>query len=280
MYRYFEEEYSQIDLTGSVTCKSWMESWIFTTPDDKVLLEDMYESFCPCLESLRGHCDGCDHALNCIPITFHEMTMLEAFDQVCFDQLILNRDCLNYIGYIAIEVGTQNFTAASMCYSAIELSANLYSLTDNLKDLMCGCLGPAATLLSDDSYQSSNFELALTCIDDAFAMDLADCPEELYDGDSYTVPVSKTSDINVYMIGERVEMDESEISITGDKEVVTDEGTENFALTKTVRFSSMNNGDSSSAWKTVSIVEVVALVVLSISAIMLQRSKKMAEYVH
>jgi len=270
MYKYLEEEYSQIDLEGSVTCKNWVEAWIFTTPDDKQLLEDMTDSFCPCMETLRGHCDGCDWVLNCAPITFHQLTMLEAFDRLCNDDKLENRDCINEIGYVAIELGTLNFTAASMCYSAMDLGSSLSNLTDNLQDLMCGCLGPAYTLLQDDDYQHENFLNALSCIDDTFSMNLADCSNELYDGDSYWVPVSTnfvpskvlTSDAATKIDIEEIEL--TEISSSASNEI------------KNVEFS-VDYWDSSSVWKPITIAEVVALICLSASAFGLNQKRVKAE---
>lgn len=268
MYKYFEEEYALIDLEGSVTCKNWMESWIFTTPDDHQLLEDMTDSFCPCMETLRGHCDGCDWVLNCEPITFHQLTMLEAFDKLCNDDKLQNRDCINYIGYIAIELGTLNFTAATMCYSAMDLSYTLTELTGNLKDLMCGCLGPAVTLLSDDTFQSDNFDTALGCIDDAFSMDLADCPSDLYDGDSYVVPVSN----NVEPEPAPQTFSEAALPVDiSDVELTETSGSDSHA-SETVEFS-VDYWESSSAWKSITIVEVVALLVLSGSAFGLNKKR-------
>jgi len=266
MYKYFEEEYALIDLEGSVTCKNWMESWIFTTPDDHQLLEDMTDSFCPCMETLRGHCDGCDWVLNCEPITFHQLTMLEAFDKLCNDDKLQNRDCINYIGYIAIELGTLNFTAATMCYSAMDLSYTLTELTGNLKDLMCGCLGPAVTLLSDDTFQSDNFDTALGCIDDAFSMDLADCPSDLYDGDSYVVPVSNNVE------PEPAPQTFSEAALPVDIVELTETSGSDSHASETVEFS-VDYWESSSAWKSITIVEVVALLVLSGSAFGLNKKR-------
>jgi len=270
MYKYFEEEYSQIDLEGAVTCKDWMEAWIFTTPDDHQLLEDMTDSFCPCMETLRGHCDGCDWVLNCDPITFHQLTMLEAFDKLCNDVHLENRDCINQIGYIAIELGTLNFTAATMCYSAMDLGSTLSNLTDNLKDLMCGCLGPAVTLLSDDTYQSDNFQTALACIDDAFAMNMKQCPSDLYDGSSYWIPVTTSYHPSKTLTSDAVlEMDIEELELTE-----TSDRTSN--KMKNVEFS-VDYWESTSVWKSITIGEVVALIILSGTAFGLNKKRAKAE---
>jgi len=264
MYRYFEEDYSKIDLDGSEICKDWIEAWIFTTPDDHQLLEDMTETFCPCLETVRGHCDGCDHALNCIPITFHQLTLLEAFDMLCNDDKMKKRDCINYIGYIGIELGTLNFTAASMCYSAMDLGNKLTELTSNLKALMCECLGPAITLLSYDTYQSDNFELALSCINEEFAMDLTECPSDLYDGDSFQVPITTDYELEAAIIYADVKVDESSTTGTIRESAASP--------TRNAQFST-DYWDSSSTWKSITIAEVVAVVFLSGSAFFMNRRR-------
>lgn len=277
MYKYFEEEYSQIDLTGSQLCKEWMEEWIFVTPDDHVLLEDMTTWMCPCLEALRGHCDGCDHALNCVPVTFHQLTMLEAFDMLCNDDKLDKRDCLNYIGYMAIELGTNNFTASTMCYSAIDLGYKLDHMTANLKGLMCGCLGPAVTLLSDDSYQTDNFDLALSCISDEFSMDLADCPSDLYDGDSYWIPVTTDYEMEAAIAEADVKMeqveDDSNFKVHDDSIVGSEAfGTGGQPTSRHIQFTT-DYWTSSSVWKSITIGEFVALMVLSGTAFGLNKKK-------
>jgi len=274
MYRYFEEDYSQIDLEGSALCKDWMEQWIFVTPDDHVLLEDMTATFCPCLEAVRGHCDGCEFALDCVPVTFHQLSMLDAFDKLCNDDRIKKRDCINYISYIGIELGTLNFTAATMCYSAMDLGNTLSDLSSNLKSLLCGCVGPAVTLLSDDSYQSDNIDLALSCIDEAFSMDLQDCPSDVYDGDEYWIPVSTDYQMETVLSEADVRVAE-DLNVEDDMEAANDEemSSDDFIPpVENVQFST-NYWDSSSSWKTVTIVEVAALVILSGSAFGLNKKR-------
>jgi len=193
MYRYFEEELAFIDLETSVICKDWMEAWVFTTPGDGQRIEEMDDTFCPCLDSLKGIGDNLDSILDCIPVTFHQQTMVDLYNQICYDKIIHNTDCLNRIGYVAVQLAEKNYTAATSCYSAIDLSSSLTSLSDNLKDLMCDCLTPlySGLLAIDDNVRD-----AVGCIGDEFAINVCDCPD--YTGtECYGVPSSSIASQNV-----------------------------------------------------------------------------------
>jgi len=172
IYRYFEEELSFTDLEASNICKDWMESWIFTVPGEQ-RFENMDSTFCPCLDRLKGTGDELESILNCIPVTFHQLTMLEVYNQICYDPLVGNADCLQNIGYVAVQLAVTNYTAASSCYSAIDLSSSLTTLTDNLKDLMCDCIVP---LYSSAIPIDKTVADAVDCVGDEFALNVCDCP--------------------------------------------------------------------------------------------------------
>jgi len=114
MYSYFEIEFAQIYLEGSVICKKWMEEWIFTVPGEQ-RFEYMATSFCPCLGALKGTGYDLDSILDCIPVTFHQLTMRDKYEQICYDPYITNVACLNSIAYASIELAVSNYTAAAMC---------------------------------------------------------------------------------------------------------------------------------------------------------------------
>jgi len=199
MYRYFEENLSFVDLETSVTCKDWMESWIFTIPGEQ-RFEEMDATFCPCLDSLKGLGDELDSILDCIPVTFHQLTMLELYNQICYDPLIGNTECLQSIGYVAVQLAVTNYTAASSCYSAIDLSVSLTTLSDNLKDLMCDCI---VTLYSGPIKIDESVTEAVACIGDEFSMNVCDCSD--YKGmECYaipdSIPVNVEADLESYIV--------------------------------------------------------------------------------
>merc|ERR1719419_508645 len=142
-------------LEGSVACKTWMEDWIFTVPGEQ-RFEDMSDTFCPCLEYLRATGYQDDSILDCVPITFHQLTMVEMYDQICYDAKIANAQCLNYISYGSIRLANTNYTAGSLCWGAVELAIGL-ELSENLLTLMCNCLahcvGAQLNLPLDLSYR-------------------------------------------------------------------------------------------------------------------------------
>jgi len=133
----------------------------------------MGSTFCPCLDRLKGIGDELESILNCIPVTFHQLTMLELYNQICYDPLVRNAHCLERIGYVAVQLAVTNYTAASSCYSAIELSSSLTTLTDNLKDLMCDCIVP---LYSSAIPMDKTVADAVNCVGDEFALNVCDCP--------------------------------------------------------------------------------------------------------
>jgi len=195
MYRYFEEELAFIDLETSAICKDWMESWTFTVPGEQ-RFEEMDSTFCPCLDRLKGLRLELDSILNCIPVTFHQLTMLELYNQICYDPLIANTDCLQGIGYVAVQLAVTNYTAASSCYSAIDLSSSLIYLSDNLKDLMCDCIVPLYTsaIPFDETVAD-----AMACVGDEFSLNVCDCPD--YTGMTcYSIP-------NLISVNVEVELD-------------------------------------------------------------------------
>jgi len=192
MYRYFEEELSFTDLEASAMCKDWMESWIFTVPGEQ-RFEEMDSTFCPCLDRLKGTGEELETILNCIPVTFHQLTMLELYNQICYDPLVGNADCLQSIGYVAVQLAVTNYTAASSCYSAIELSSSLTTLSDNLKDLMCDCIVP---LYSSAIPIDKTVADAVACVGDEFALNVCDCPN--YIGRTcHTIPSSISYNVEV-----------------------------------------------------------------------------------
>jgi hypothetical protein len=190
MYRYFEEEFAFIDLDSSVQCKDWMEAWIFTIPGEQ-RFEEMDDTFCPCLDSLKAFGDGLEEVLNCIPVTFHQLTMLDLYEQICYDSLVPNHECLNDIGFIAVQLGAENYTAASACYSAIDLASSLTDLSENLQDNMCDCLVPMfSSTIPFDDYMFN----ALACVGEEFSMDICDCKD--YTGtECFEIPYVKTKKV-------------------------------------------------------------------------------------
>jgi len=173
MYRYFEEELSLIDLETSVLCKDMMEGWVFSVPET-TRFEWMEDTFCPCLDALKAIGDEFDSILDCISVTFHQLTMLDLYNQICYDKLIANTACLNSIGWVAVQLAAKNYTSASSCYSAIELSSTMTTLSENLEELMCQCFVP---LFSGAISIDVNVEAAIECIGDEFAMNVCDCPD-------------------------------------------------------------------------------------------------------
>jgi len=182
MYRYFEVEYSKKSLEGSVACKNWMEEWVFSVPGEQ-RFEEMSDTFCPCLDYLKV--TGDESILDCIPVTFHQLTMVEVYDQICFDVKIANLECLNYISYGSIRLANTNYTAGSLCWGAVELASGLDSISDNLLTLMCDCLVP----VYDDDYDYGDTTMeAIKCLLDYYRdFELGMCPN--YD-DRGTVHVS------------------------------------------------------------------------------------------
>jgi len=170
MYLYFENDYSKISLEGSVACKDWMEAWVFTVPGEQ-RFEAMDDSFCPCMDYLKG--TGDDAILDCIPVTFHQLGMRELYEQICYDSLISNVECLNYFGYGSIELGVVNYTAASMCYAAVELGAGLDEMNDNMKTLTCDCIVPC---YDDDFDMGDTIGDGMECLLVDFDISVADCP--------------------------------------------------------------------------------------------------------
>merc|ERR1719419_1757376 len=108
-----------------------MEEWIFTVPGEQ-RFEDMSDSFCPCLSYLRGTGNEDDSILDCVPITFHQLSMVESYDQICFDAKVANTECLNFVSYASIRLANTNYTAASICWGAVDLASGLDTITDNL----------------------------------------------------------------------------------------------------------------------------------------------------
>jgi len=178
MYTWFETDYSQINLEGSVACKDWMEAWIFTVPGEQ-RFEYMQDSFCPCLTYLKGTGHDLDNILDCIPVTFHQLSMKTIYEELCYDPLVSNFECLNYINYGAIMLGYENYTAAALCYAAVELASSLDTITDNLGTLMCECAVP----IFNGGYEADNMVIkALACVTTYFPFDVESCPE--YDSGS------------------------------------------------------------------------------------------------
>jgi len=244
MYRYFEEDFSFIDLESSVSCKKWMESWVFTIPGEQ-RFEEMDDSFCPCLDALKAFGSGLDSILDCIPVTFHQLTMLDLYDQICYDPLVPNHECLNYIGYVAIQLGQENYTAGSSCYSAIDLASVLTSQSDNLKDLMCDCLVPLFS--SSVPFDDSVFN-ALSCVGDEFSMDLCECQD--YKGDDcFAIPYVKEN-----------------------KAYGRPYRTVSTSTMVTTTFSTSSTSESS--WKIVSLVEIPLFGSFSLLAFFLRRRKQ------
>jgi len=194
IYTYFEVEYSKKNLEGSVACKDWMEEWIFTIPGEQ-RFEDMGDSFCPCLDYLKGTGFEDYSVLNCIPITFHQLTMVEIYDQICYDPKIANVECFNYVSYASIRLGSWNYTAASLCWGAVELASGLDVLTRNLQTLICDCV--VAT--KDDGYSYEQPTLyALQCLYTRYEnFHISSCPNYV-DGEATNMivsqPVSSTFD--------------------------------------------------------------------------------------
>jgi len=245
MYRYFEEEFALIDLGTSVYCKTWMEDWVFTIPGEQ-RFEEMDDTFCPCLDALKGFGVSLESVLDCIPVTFHQLTMLELYDQICYDQLIPNHQCLNYIGYVAVQLGEKNYTAGSTCYSAIDLASSLTVLSDNLQDLMCDCFVP---LFSGEIPFDDTVYNALSCVGEEFAMDICDCQD--YAGtDCFEIPYVKT---NHKPSGHHYKTVSTSILATT-------------TLTTSI--------SSESSWKTVTVVEIPLFGAFSILGFFLRRRKR------
>jgi len=191
MYSWFETEYSQINLEGSVACKDWMEAWIFTIPGEQ-RFEWMTDTFCPCLSYLKGTAHDLDNVMDCIPVTFHQLSMKTIYEQLCYDPLVSNFECLNYINYGTIMLGSENYTAAALCYGAIELASSLDTITDNLGDLMCDCAVP----LYENNFESEPMVVkALDCVTTYFDFDVESCPA--YDSGSSDAGDSIEEDNNV-----------------------------------------------------------------------------------
>jgi len=246
MYKYFEVEYSKKSLEGSVACKNWMEEWIFTVPGEQ-RFEDMENTFCPCLEYLKGTGSEDVSILDCIPITFHQLTMVELYDQICYDPIVANKDCLNYISYGSIRLAAVNYTAASMCWGAVELAAGIESLSLNLFTLICDCVVP---LKDDDYYYEETTIYALECMKlyyEDFA--ITECPG--YNN-------SEISD------------DESSDDESSDAE--TDSLDAEVFLITTGDFGTMSLS-SKSVWKATSIIEISVSAILVTTAFFLQRRK-------
>jgi len=239
MYIWFEKVFSKVNLDGSVACKDWMEAWIFTIPGEQ-RFEFMEDTFCPCLDYLKAVGEDYQTILDCIPVTFHQLTMLDLYNEICYDPLIQNVDCLNFIGYSAIQLGAKNYTAASLCYGAVELSSSLDSMTDNLHTLSCDCIVP----LYNDNYTLGDTMLsALDCVNEYFTFEITSC--ENYDK-------------NTIDYVDRYESDESHKRSAG---VVSGSSFSTSLLS------------TSTSWETVTIIETPLSVVLFMSAIYLQRRK-------
>jgi len=186
MYEYFDEVFSHIDLEGSKICKEWLETWIFTIPGE-ARFEEYEDLVCPCMNALRANCDGCDEILDCIPVTFHQLTIKETYEQVCYNPAIKNRNCLNWINWIAVKFAAEEFMTTTVCYSAMELAISGLPMSRNLKLLMCSCIGRVAEMFYDDPY----ITYALACIPEEFSLDMAECPG--YSGPGLVVPVTMPS---------------------------------------------------------------------------------------
>jgi len=235
MYHYFEEDYSQINLNGSVACKTWMEAWIFTEPGD-IRFEAMDDTFCPCLDYLKG--TGHDWVLDCIPVTFHQLSMKDLYEQICYDSYIYNWNCLNYIGYSAIELGADNYTASSLCYGALDLGSGMDHMNDNLNTLLCDCLVPVYNFSGGDTMGK-----ALSCLTDKFDINVEDCENYPSSDDS-----SSSSDESTWYA----------------KNSKSEEVNMNFNTAQTI---------TESLWESVAAIEIVFCVVLILSASYLHRRK-------
>lgn len=235
MYRYFEEELAFINLRSSVLCKNWMENWIFTIPGEQ-RFENMDDTFCPCLDALKNIGYGFDSILDCIPVTFHQLTMLDLYNQICYDPLMLNSRCMNSIGYIAIQLGETNYTAASSCYSAIELASSQNTLSDNLEDIMCDCFVPLYSSIKVDHH----FLEAVNCVGDDFAINICDCPD--YNGtECFVIGGENSGAISTHIKG--------------------------------LTLSTSRWKTSTSTWKTLTFLEIPLVCSFSILAYVLQRRK-------
>jgi len=241
MYVWFEKVYSKVNLDGAVTCKAWMEDWIFTVPGEQ-RFEFMEDTFCPCLDYLKGTGEDFENILDCIPVTFHQLSMLDLYNQICYDPLVTNHACLNFIGYGAIRLGSVNYTAASLCYGAVELASSLYTMNDNLQTLMCDCAIP----LYDNVDLDEPIVRAIECVTEYFTFDVTDCPD--YGGDA----TDNKKDMDI--------------------EHAQDATTNTIDNVK-VGFFSTISFNSLSSWEIITIIEISFCVLLSISAIYLQTRK-------
>jgi len=243
MYTWFELDYAQINLDGSIICKDWMEQWIFTEPGEQ-RFEYMADSFCPCLGTLKGTGYDHDSILDCIPVTFHQLTMLDLYEQICYDTYVANVDCLNYMAYGTIELAVQNYTAAALCWAAVELSGGLDDISDNLMTLMCDCLVPmySVNYTLDDTTGDG-----LTCVYGEFDLDVSTCPN--YAGESLNEDGSMGDFMTV----------SAATSIEEHPE----------------RYGTFDSSSSSveSAWRTAAIIEIPICAILALSAFFLHRWK-------
>jgi len=202
----------------------------------------MENTFCPCLDYLKSVGEHYQTILDCIPVTFHQLSMLDLYNEICYDPLIQNVDCLNFIGYGAIQLGVVNYTAASLCYGAVELSGSLDQMTDNLHTLTCDCIVP---LYNDNITMGDAMLNALDCVNQYYTFDVTKC-------ENY-------QDSTIDMI-DRYENDESKKNSAG--------------MISGSRFSTSSESTSAS-WETITIVEAPFSILLIISAIYLQRRKIM-----
>jgi len=232
MYNFFETEYSKINLDGSVACKDWMEKWIFTVPGEQ-RFEYMTGSFCPCMDYLKGSGPDYDAILDCIPVTFHQLSMRDLYEQLCYDPVVYNHECLNCIGYGAIKLGVVNYTAASLCYSAIEIASGLDNIDPNLNTLMCDCMVP----LYDDDFDMGEVTIdAVSCVNEYFNFNVEDCPAYTDDSDDSTTTAKVKFPVQS-------------------------------------SFSSTWFSSTSASWKTVTIIELPFSILLLVSACYLQSRK-------